>query len=206
MQACHILKSLYHVYLQLVYKNPKEKFQNTFYKEQWEEQSKQFWGEQVDVLLKIIGKYKSPIHILDFGAGSGGLTEELRRRGKNVTALEPMFHGYLKDQQYPEPFDVVVAVEVIEHLPNLWEELDEIDKVMTSDGIFIVTTNLTNPFIDRPDAVEQFRSWCYKDDPTHVNFFSNRSLDFIAERKNWTIDVYKDQLFVARKSPSPSAG
>ncbi|MGY8759658.1 MAG: hypothetical protein ACKVK9_00845 [Nitrospinaceae bacterium] len=51
------------------------------------------------------------------------MTQDLQRHGYQVTALEPMNDGYLKDQQYLFLFDAVVAVEVIEHLPNAWEEL-----------------------------------------------------------------------------------
>ena len=51
------------------------------------------------------------------------MTQDLQRHGYQVTALEPMNDGYLKDQQYLLLFDAVVAVEVIEHLPNAWEEL-----------------------------------------------------------------------------------
>jgi 2-polyprenyl-3-methyl-5-hydroxy-6-metoxy-1,4-benzoquinol methylase len=51
------------------------------------------------------------------------MTQDLQRHGYQVTALEPMNNGYLKDQQYLFLFDAVVAVEVIEHFPNAWEEL-----------------------------------------------------------------------------------
>jgi len=120
------------------------------------------------------GNYLSPQHILDFGSGSGEMTHEFRTRGYNVTPLEPMTHGYLKDQNYPVKFDVVIAVEVIEHLLEPWDELREIEKVMTPNGIVVFTSLLTNPFIDRPDAGNQFKNWWYKDDPTHVSFFSIR--------------------------------
>jgi hypothetical protein len=56
------------------------------------------------------------------------MTQDLRRHGYQFTALEPMNDGHLKDQQYLFLSDAVVAVEVIEHLPNVWEELEHIDK------------------------------------------------------------------------------
>ena len=68
----------------------------------------------MDVLLQLIGNYRTPSRILDFGSGSGEMTNEFLKRGFDVTPLEPMTHGYLKDQNYSSKFDVVIAVEVIE--------------------------------------------------------------------------------------------
>ena len=56
------------------------------------------------------------------------MTQDLQRHGYQVTALEPMNDGYLKDPQYLFLFDTVFAAKVIEHLPNVWEELEHIDK------------------------------------------------------------------------------
>ena len=47
------------------------------------------------------------------------MTQDLQRHGYQVTALEPMNDGYLKNQQYLFLFDAVFAVKVIEHLPML---------------------------------------------------------------------------------------
>ncbi len=175
------------------------KFQETFYKGQWGAQDNMFWQKQADTLLPVITKIKGPRRILDFGSGSGALTEELRRRGYDVTPLEPMINGYLMDQSYPHRFDTVIAVEVFEHLLSLWEEIDEIEKVLTGDGIIVVSTLLTNPFIESPDSAEQFGAWWYKNDLTHVNFFCNRTIAVMAEMRDWYIDIYGNSLFVVKK-------
>ena len=149
--------------------------------------------------MSYVQTYRSPDKILDFGSGSGELTKELRQRGYHVTALEPMTDGYLKDQNYPHPFDVVVAIEVIEHLPNIWEELREIEKVLTRDGIVFFSTMMTNHFIELPDAAEQFKNWWYKDDPTHLSFLCNHTLSKIADLGNYDIDIFENKAFVLRK-------
>lgn len=136
--------------------------------------------------------------ILDFGSGSGELAQELQRLDYRVTALEPMTDGYLKDQSYPFSFDAVIAIEVIEHLPDVWEELQEIEKVLKPEGIIVFSTGLTNPFIDLPDAVEQFKKWWYKDDPTHISFFCNQTLSVMAEMKNYSIEIFGDKVFVIK--------
>jgi SAM-dependent methyltransferase len=171
------------------------------YKTQWESTDPGFWSGQVDVLVQLINNYLTPKHLLDFGSGSGAMTQEFLKRGYDITALEPMIHGYLKDQSYPVRFDVVIAVEVLEHLPNPWNEIREIEKVLAPGGIVIFSTLLTNAFIDRPDAVDHFKSWWYKDDPTHISFFCNHVLSKMADIGNYDIDIIGDKVFVLKRTP-----
>jgi 2-polyprenyl-3-methyl-5-hydroxy-6-metoxy-1,4-benzoquinol methylase len=172
------------------------------YKSQWNNTDANFWKQQVEGLLGVIQRYRMPVgRVLDFGSGSGEITKEFQRRDIDATPLEPMVHGYLKDQNYPHKFDVVVGVEVIEHLPNLSQELKEIDRFLADDGIMLFTTILTNSFIDSANAVDVFKGWWYKDDPTHVSFFSNKSIFKLAEIERYSADIYGDQLFVLKRLP-----
>jgi len=175
------------------------------YKNQWGKADPKVWKNQADLILKVACNYRMPGRILDFGSGSGDLTRELQRMGLDVTPLEPMVHGFLKDQNFPRKFDVVVAIEVIEHLLDPWRELRELEKNLVDDGIMIFSTLFTNPFLDQPDEIEQFRSWWYKDDPTHVSFFSNPVFTRMADMGNYNIDVFGNQLFVIQRIPEPAA-
>ena len=170
------------------------------YKSQWNNTGADFWKQQVDGLLSVIHKYKMPVgRLLDFGSGSGEITKEFQARGIEATPLDPMIHGYLKDQNYPDKFDVVVGVEVIEHLPNMREELKEIERFLSSDGLMLFTTILTESFINSSNEVDVFKVWWYKDDPTHVSFFCNKSIFRLAEIMRYTADIYGTQLFVLKK-------
>lgn len=180
---------------------PEKTLEENHYKTQWKTTDSSFWGDQAENLISYVQNYGiSPNNhrILDFGAGSGDLTCELEKRGYRMTALEPMNDGYLKDQNYPFLFDAVIALEVIEHLPNVWEELEGIEKVLKPEGIMVFSTCLTNPFIDSADAVEQFKGWWYKDDLTHISFFCNQTLSVMAEQRNYTVEIFGDKVFVIK--------
>ncbi|MFQ5432369.1 MAG: class I SAM-dependent methyltransferase [Nitrospinota bacterium] len=170
------------------------------YMSQWKSTDADFWKQQVDGLLSVIHKYKMPVgRLLDFGSGAGEITKEFQARGIEATPLDPMINGYLKDQNYPQKFEVVVGVEVIEHLPDMWDELKEIKRNLSADGIMLFTTILTDGFIDSANEREQFRGWWYKDDPTHVSFFSRKSVFRLAEHMGYTADIYGTQLFVLKR-------
>ena len=176
-----------------------EKGSEEHYKKQWREVDPAFFKQQSDVLLDVANRFVKPERILDYGSGSGGITLELRSRGYDVTPLEPMEHGYLKDQEYPHLFNLVIGVEVVEHLPNLWEELGELDKILEPGGVIIFSTGMTDKFIEHPQAVEVFKRWWYKDDQTHVSFFCADSVAMIAHRMEYESYFLGDQLFVLKK-------
>ena len=180
---------------------PDKKDEENHYKTQWQTTHPDFWKGQVDVLVQLITNYRTPKNILDFGSGSGEMTREFLKRGYDITPLEPMIHGYLKEQNYPAQFDVVIVVEVLEHLQDPWKEIHEIENVLSPDGIVIFSTLLTNEFIDRPDAANHFRNWWYKDDPTHVSFFCNHVLSKMADMENYDIDIIGDKVFVFKRTP-----
>ncbi|MEK9627480.1 MAG: class I SAM-dependent methyltransferase [Nitrospinota bacterium] len=184
---------------------PEKTFEENHYKKQWLATESGFWEDQARSLISYFenfGVLPNDHRILDFGAGSGELTRRLEGMSYRMTSLEPMNNGYLKDQNYPFKFDAVIALEVIEHLPNVWEELEEIEKVLKPDGIIMFSTFLTNPFIDSDNAVEKFMEWWYKDDPTHISFFCNQTLSVMAEKRNYTIEIFGDKAFVIKMGVS----
>ncbi len=186
------------------YDLPEKNLEENHYKTQWQETSPDFWEGQATSLISYIqhfGILPGNQRILDFGAGSGELARELERHGYQMTALEPMTDGFLKDQNYPFLFDAVVAIEVIEHLPNIWEELEQIEKNLKPEGVMIFSTGLTNSFIDSVNAVEKFKEWWYKDDLTHISFFCNQTLSVMAEQRNYSIEIFGDKLFVVKTQP-----
>jgi len=123
------------------------------------------------------GRAAPPRRVLDFGCGPGDrpvLVELLRRRGCEAMGYDPFF---APDADRSQPFDAVFAVETFEHFCGGIADVAETVKSVRAGGHLIVST-LFHP---GPAAVT---GWWYARDPTHVCFYSPRTMAWIADRFN----------------------
>jgi SAM-dependent methyltransferase len=92
-------------------------------------------------------------NVLHAGAGRGGISRILNDSGYRVTSLDLYPQRFLPseieciyaDLNYPlqlpdAAFDVVLAVEVMEHLENPWGFFREAIRALKTDGVFIFST------------------------------------------------------------------
>ena len=101
---------------------------------------------------------------LDFGCGPGpALAEMLREAGFSMALYDPFFHP--ESEVLEEKYDFITATEVVEHLHRPGQELRDLWQRLRPGGVLGIMTKLV---IDR----EAFSRWHYKNDQTHVVFFS----------------------------------
>ena len=118
--------------------------------------------------------------VLDFGSGPNAvLTELLNKRGHVCTAYDPLYK--IGNDAFKQTYDVVLICEVIEHLHSLNDELLRIKSVLNPGGYIIVRTALFK------GAVAEFGTWFYKNDSTHIRFFSDKAFGALAKQFLWQI-------------------
>ena len=104
--------------------------------------------------------------ILDLGAAGGFMAEEIARRGADVTGIDPASEAIAAARAHAEQgglgirydvgvgealpyehgaFDAVVCVDVLEHVSDLQQVLNEVERVLTPGGIFLFDTINRNP-------------------------------------------------------------
>lgn len=112
--------------------------------------------------------------VLDFGCGPGpALAEMFREKGFDVAVYDPFFAPNAH-VLVPNYYDAITATEVIEHLHKPAETFANLLSYLSSHGQLGI---MTKTIID----VERFARWHYKNDPTHVCFYSNDTFDYLAE-------------------------
>lgn len=118
---------------------------------------------------------------LDFGCGPGpALAELLRNAGLSVSLYDPYF--YPETQVLNLQYDFVTCTEVLEHLHQPADVFRQLDRLLKPGGWLGVMT-----CFQTDDA--SFASWHYRRDPTHVVFYRESTLKFIADRMGWALTV-----------------
>jgi hypothetical protein len=128
---------------------------------------------------------------LDYGAGPGPtLSAMLTERGFPTTDYDPFFAP--DAEALTRTYDFVTCTETLEHLYSPGDELERIDALLRPGGWFAAMTEL------RRDE-RRFESWWYVRDPTHVCFYREQTLEWIAARFGWTLERPAPNVALFRK-------
>lgn len=123
---------------------------------------------------------------LDFGAGTGPvISKMLEEKNYCITQYDPFFHDdpvLLEDK-----YDYIISCEVIEHFHRPAKDFALLRSLLRHNGKLYCMTDIYREDID-------FRTWYYKDDPTHVFFYMNETLAFIKGRFGFSKLEVHDRL------------
>lgn len=134
----------------------------------------------------------TPQHLgLDFGAGTGPvITEVLKEHGFNVRVYDPFFHPFEKNLH--ATYDYIMSCEVVEHFHHPAKEFTLLHNCLHEGGkLFIMT--------DRFSPTNVFESWYYKNDPTHVFIYQDKTFEWIAAKFKFSELRFSGRLTELRK-------
>jgi len=116
---------------------------------------------------------------IDFGSGPGPtLSVMFKEAGYSMVEYDPFYakHTYLLENKY----DFITTTEVVEHLYDPRKELDMLWKMLKPGGWMGIMTDMSVGSVS-------FREWYYKDDPTHICFFSHQTFEWLAAK--WHAEI-----------------
>jgi cyclopropane fatty-acyl-phospholipid synthase-like methyltransferase len=116
---------------------------------------------------------------LDFGSGPGPtLSVMFEEAGHDLSIYDPF---YAPDQTpLTRQHDFVTASEVVEHFRNPAEDLQRLWSCVKPGGLLGIMTK---------QALDQasFAKWHYRNDPTHISFFSRETFEWLATK--WLVKL-----------------
>ena len=149
---------------------------------------RKFLSKLFDPLIK---KLKKESRGLDYGCGPGpALASMLREEGFAVDIYDPYF---FPDESYRDKvYDFITCTEAAEHFYEPQKEFNKLDQVLADKGILGVMTNFYEDTIN-------FEDWYYRKDPTHVVFYTAKTLQCIAEERSWKVDIQSKNVVFFKK-------
>jgi SAM-dependent methyltransferase len=136
--------------------------------------------------LNILFKNSENISHLDYGGGSGLLSQFLREKGWNSLSYDPFYDN---DKRIEElgTFDLITAYEVFEHVPDVKALVNNLATLLNPDGIVIFSTMLSDGIIAR----HQRLSWWYASPRNgHISLFSRNSLTRLLASEGFSLGSF----------------
>ncbi|MBE0639304.1 MAG: class I SAM-dependent methyltransferase [Bacteroidales bacterium] len=139
---------------------------------------------------KLIAKHKTASKILDIGCGTGDFLHFMKKKGWEVTGIEPAdsprgfaLQNYnidvFDEKELPHlpfgNFDVITLWHVLEHVPDLNLLIKQIKNLLKSDGLLVVAL----PNHESWDAGHYQTFWAAWDVPRHFYHFSKKTFSLI---------------------------
>jgi len=143
------------------------------------------------ILLPMKDKLRPGDCGLDFGSGPGPtLSLMFEELGFSMKIYDHFYadDGYVLQQEY----DFITSTETVEHLHHPKTELKRLWGMLKPGGYLGIMTKLV---IDR----NAFTTWHYKNDPTHVCFFSQQTFTWLADLWKANLELFDSDVILFEK-------
>lgn len=142
-------------------------------------------------------------NILDIGCGTGDFLVACKKNGWSVFGIEPnagardltlkkliensssvenniveKLENLFNDETAVRQFDVITMWHVLEHVPNLSEYIQHLEKLLKPNGVLLVAV----PNFKSHDANYYKEFWAAYDVPRHLSHFSRRSIKLLFDK------------------------
>lgn len=143
----------------------------------------EFVYQRLDEIIAEFAPFRKNNRLLDVGCGAGAFLSRADKTEWEVEAVEvsrssveivrekglKVFHGTLDEANYPDDhFDVVVSIEVIEHIPDPEPVIKEISRILRPGGLFWGTTPHGRGISSKIIGTD----WSVICPPSHLQLFS----------------------------------
>ncbi|MDC7224466.1 MAG: class I SAM-dependent methyltransferase [Spirochaetales bacterium] len=130
---------------------------------------------------------------LDFGCGPGPVLGDMLTEKGYRMALYDLFYRDDRSVLTRESYDFITSTEVFEHLADPAAQTDRLLDLLKPGGLLALMTRFYEEDMS-------FGSWFYKEDETHIIFFTRESWRIRGEEKGWDVHFRdKDMVIIKRR-------
>lgn len=128
---------------------------------------------------------------LDFGCGPAPVLAGIfQRQGYSMDVYDPFF--FPNQKAFDRAYDFISCTETAEHFHDPRREFDLVDRLLRPGAWLGVMTQML-------DDWSTFPGWYYPRDPTHVCFYSQKTMRWLGERLGWEVRFPMKNVVVFRK-------
>jgi len=146
--------------------------------------------------------------LLDFGCGTGAFLNAAKNSGWNITGIEPdenarkianeinddlVLNSDAVSKLNPHSFDVITLWHVLEHVPNLEEQITLLKSLLKPEGVLVIAVPNYKSF----DAKHYKNFWAAFDVPRHLWHFSQQSISNLFNKVNMKVVKTQPMIFDA---------
>lgn len=129
---------------------------------------------------------------LDFGCGPGPLLAKMLQEQGYQTAIYDPFYANHEQRLLQGRYDFITCTEVVEHFRQPQQEFQRLFDMLKANGLLGIMTKLV---ID----ADAFSRWHYKNDLTHISFFSQATLKWLANQYHCQLEIIGKDVIIFRK-------
>ena len=150
---------------------------------------RRFLGQVLEPLLPHL---EPGLRGLDYGCGPGpALKLLLEEKGFEMSVYDPF---YAPDEcMLKRQYDFVTCTEVVEHFYAPAKDWHKLTHLLKPGGWLAIMTSLLLPDTD-------FNAWYYKTEPTHVMFYTPKTMEHIASKFGLVIKYIQSPVIIFNKA------
>ncbi len=142
------------------------------------------------VTTPLIKRLERPATGLDYGAGPGPtLSVMMEEQGFDMAIYDPFFAPRL--DALARKYDFVTCTETAEHFHAPSAEFERLYGLLKPGGWLAVMTQWADD--------KDFRQWSYARDVTHVCFYREETMAWIADRFDYRLEIPRRDIALFRK-------
>ncbi|RUO56677.1 class I SAM-dependent methyltransferase [Pseudidiomarina homiensis] len=133
---------------------------------------------------------------LDFGCGPGPTLNLMLEEAGIHMALYDIFY-YPDKAPLEQRYDLVTCTEVVEHFNTPATSWPTLVSLLKEGALLAVMTSLFTR-----ETPEAFLAWQYKNDPTHVSFYTPKTMQWLANHFGLECEIVSQRVIFFRRAPS----